>query len=57
MPRGREPRVLWGRKRKLGGESHLVARSGLQFTTLTPEQQAALAETLHYFATVLQPIA
>ena len=53
--------VVWctviGRNRRVRGESHLVARSGLQFTTLTPEQQAALAETLHYFATVLQPIA
>ena len=53
--------VVWctviGRNRRVRGESHLVARSGLQFTTLTPEQQAALADTLHYFATVLQPIA
>ena len=44
--------VVWctivGRKRKLGGESHLVVRSGLQ---------AALADTVHYLATALQPIA
>jgi hypothetical protein len=53
--------VVWctviGRKRKLGGESHLVARSGLRFATLTAGQQAALAETLHYLAAALQPIA
>jgi PilZ domain len=53
--------VVWctviGRKRKVGGESHLVARSGLQFMTLTAEQQAALAATLHYLATAWQPIA
>jgi hypothetical protein len=46
-----------GRKRKLGGESHLVARSGLRFTTLTVGQHAALAETLQDLATVFQPIA
>jgi hypothetical protein len=34
-----------------------VARSGLQFTTLTAPQHAPLAETLHYLATALQPIA
>jgi hypothetical protein len=53
--------VVWctvvGRKQKLGGESHLVARSGLQFTTLTAPQHAALTETLQYLATALQPIA
>ena len=46
--------VVWctvvGRKRKLGGESHLVARSGLRFTTLTAGQQAALADTLQHLA-------
>ena len=53
--------VVWctviGRKRKVGSESHLVARSGLRFTTLTTEQHAALADTLHALATVAQPIA
>jgi len=53
--------VVWctviGRKRKVGSESLLVARSGLRFTTLTAEQQAALADTLHDLATALQPIA
>ena len=53
--------VVWctivGRKRKLGGESHLVARSGLRFTTLAATQYAALTETLHHLATALQPIA
>ena len=33
------------------------ARSGLQFTTLTAEQQAALADNPHYLATALQPTA
>jgi len=46
-----------GRKRTLGGESHLVARSGLRFTTRTGAQHAALAQTLRYLATALQPIA
>ena len=53
--------VVWctviGRKRKLGGESHLVVRSGLRFTTLTVGQRAALAETLQHFAAALHPIA
>jgi PilZ domain len=53
--------VVWctvvGRKRKLGGTSHLVARSGLRFTRLTGAQQAALADTLQDLATALQPIA
>lgn len=53
--------VVWctviGRKRTRAGESHLVARSGLRFTTLTAEQQAALAETLHDLAAAFQPIA
>ena len=53
--------VVWctvvGRKRTRGGESHLVARSGLRFTTLTVAQQAALADTLQHVAAALQPIA
>ena len=53
--------VVWctvvGRRRTLGGESHLVVRSGLRFRTLTAGQQAALADTVHYLATALQPIA
>ncbi len=53
--------VVWctivGRKRKRAGESHLVARSGLRFTTLTAEQRTALAATLQDLATALQPIA
>jgi hypothetical protein len=52
--------VVWctvvGRKRKLGGESHLVARSGLRFTTLAGVQHAALADSLQHLATALQPI-
>jgi hypothetical protein len=51
--------VIWctviGRKRKLGGESHLVVRSGLRFTTLTGGQHAALADTLHHLAAALHP--
>jgi len=46
-----------GRKRKLGGESHLVVRSGLRFTTLTGAQHAALDQTLQHLAAALQPIA
>ena len=53
--------VVWctvvGRKRKLGGDSQLVARSGLRFTSLTAQQQAALADILHTLTTALQPIA
>jgi len=53
--------VVWctvvGRKRKLGGESHLVARSGLRFTTLTGAQHVALAQTLQYLAAAFQSIA
>ncbi|MBP1780047.1 MAG: hypothetical protein H6Q86_6058 [candidate division NC10 bacterium] len=53
--------VVWctivGRKRKLGGESHLVARSGLRFSALTDTQHAALTDTLHDLTTALQPIA
>ena len=47
---GRSPRVLWGRKRNLGGDSHLVARSGLWFTRLTGAQHAALADSLQQLA-------
>jgi len=53
--------VVWctviGRKRKFGGESRLVARSGVRFTTLTVGQRAALADTLRDLAAALQPIA
>ena len=53
--------VVWcaviGRKHRFGGVSHLVARSGLRFATLTAGQQAALADTLHDLAPTLQPIA
>ncbi len=53
--------VVWctviGRKRTREGESRLVARSGLQFTALTVEQQAALADTLQNLAAAFQPIA
>ena len=53
--------VVWctviGRKRRPGGESRLVARSGLRFTTFTAKQQAGLADTLRTLATTLQPIA
>jgi hypothetical protein len=52
--------IVWctvvGRKRKLGGESHLVARSGLRFTTLMVWQHAALADSLQHLAVALQPI-
>jgi len=40
-------KVVWcsviGRKSRLGGESHLVSRSGLRFAKLTAAQDAALA--------------
>ena len=43
--------VVWctviGRQRTRGGESHLVAHTGLRFTTLTLAQHAALAAFLH----------
>jgi hypothetical protein len=46
--------VVWcaviGRKRKLGGASHLVARSGLRFPALTGAQHAALADSLQHLA-------
>jgi hypothetical protein len=42
--------VVWctviGRKRTLGGESHLVSHTGLRFTPLTVAQHAALAAFL-----------
>jgi hypothetical protein len=41
----------------VGGESHLVVRSGLRFTTLTVGQHAALAQTLQDLAAAFQPIA
>lgn len=44
-----------GRKQKLGGEAHLVARSGLAFTRLTAAQHFALASTLRDLATTPQP--
>ena len=43
--------------RNVGGESYLVARSGLQFATLTGAQHAALAQTLQDLAAAFQPIA
>jgi len=53
--------VVWctviGRQRKLGGTSHLVARSGVWFTRLTGAQRTALADTLQDFAATFQPIA
>ena len=53
--------VVWctvvGRKQKLGGETHLVARSGLAFTRLTAAQHTVLADTLRDLATAMQPIA
>jgi len=46
--------VVWctviGRQRKLGGESHLVSRSGLRFTRLTGAEHTALADTLQHLA-------
>ena len=52
--------VVWctviGRQRKLGGTSHLVARSGLRFPRLTGAQHTALADTLQHFATARHPI-
>jgi hypothetical protein len=50
-------RTVVGRKRMRGGESRLVARSGLRFATPTVAQQAALADTLQHVAAALQPIA
>ena len=51
--------VIWctviGRKRKLGGDSHLVVRSGLRFTRLTEAQHAAIADSLRHLAAALKP--
>jgi hypothetical protein len=51
--------VVWctviGRRRKLREGSHLVARTGLRFPTLTAAQHAALVATLQELAP--QPIA
>jgi len=51
--------VIWctviGRKLKLGGESHLVVRSGLRFTALTEAQRAGLASSLRHLAAILKP--
>ncbi len=49
--------MIIGRQRMFGGESYLVARSGLRFTRLTAAQHTALAATLRTLATGLQPIA
>ena len=53
--------VVWcsviGRRHKLGSASHLVARSGLRFITLTRAQHAALADTLRQLAATRQPVA
>jgi len=53
--------VVWctviGRKHRPQGEAHLVARSGLRFTTRTAAQHAALADTLQDLAAALEPIA
>jgi hypothetical protein len=46
-----------GRQHRLGGESHLVSRSGLRFPMLTAAQNAALADTPHSLATAPRPIA
>ncbi len=51
---GLSAKVIWcaviGRKRKLGGDSRLIARTGLRFTTLTEAQRAAIADSLRHFA-------
>ncbi len=51
--------VVWctviGRQRKLGGTSHLVARSGLRFTRLTGAQHTALADCLRHLAATRHP--
>ncbi len=53
--------VVWcavvGRTRKVGGESNLVARSGLRFTMLTEAQRAALTDGLQYLISTHQLIA
>jgi hypothetical protein len=52
--------VVWcaviGQQRKLGGTSHLVARSGLRFTRLTGGQYTALVDILRHLAATPQPI-
>jgi len=52
--------VVWctvvGRQRTRGGESHLVARSGLQFSALTGAHRATLAECLQQLTAALQPV-
>jgi len=54
--------VVWctviGRQPTRASESHLVARSGLQFSTLTGAQRATLAECLQHLAAALhlQPV-
>lgn len=51
--------VVWctvvGRKRKLGGDSRLVARTGLRFTALTEAQRAAIAESLRHLTAAITP--
>lgn len=47
---GRYPRVLWGRKRTLGGGSHLVARRRLWVTGVAGTQHTALADRLQQLA-------
>ena len=51
--------VVWctviGRQRKLGGTSHLVARSGLRFTRLTGAQHTALADCLRHLTATRHP--
>jgi hypothetical protein len=51
--------VVWctviGRRHRVDGESRLVARSGLKFTTLAVAQLAALSATLQHLATAPQP--
>ena len=50
--------VVWctvvGRRRKLGGDSRLVARTGLRFAALTEVQRAAIAESLRHLTAALQ---
>lgn len=52
--------VVWctviGQKRNVGGDSHLVARSGLRFMTLTAVQQDALEVTLRDLVPARRPI-
>jgi len=52
--------VVWcaviGRRHNPGGESHLVARSGLRFAALTDAQHAALAGTLQDLAASRQSV-